>query len=166
MRFDGDRERFEVPRTVALDVLVWRDDARAVVLGGVRAFRDGFEFDVTALSRIPDVEVMSAMRPHRAEGVPDDLLRIGIRYADGRTATNLDWDRIGEQRDLGMWPRGGEAGGSRARHTFRVSPLPPPGTVEFVFEWPAAGLPDTFVPVDAALIRDAAAACEPVWPDS
>jgi hypothetical protein len=44
-----------------------------------------------------------------------------------------------------------------------VTPLPPPGRLEFVCEWPAAGIALTRVEVDADPIREAATRVTTLW---
>jgi hypothetical protein len=44
-------------------------------------------------------------------------------------------------------------------------PLPPPGPLEFVSDWPAAGIPETRAGLDGQLILDAAARSIRLWPD-
>jgi hypothetical protein len=46
-----------------------------------------------------------------------------------------------------------------------VWPLPPPGPVEFVCEWPLHGIAESRGALDAQLIVDAAARAIPLWPD-
>ena len=91
--------------------------------------------------------------------LPPQLLRICVQFADGRTATNIG----GHDRPVGgpgMWPlRGGGGGGggeSRFHQGYWISPLPPPGPVNLVCEWPAVEIPVMRQEIDAQLIRDAA----------
>jgi hypothetical protein len=44
-----------------------------------------------------------------------------------------------------------------------VEPLPPPGVLTLLCEWPDQGVPPTQSTIDAWLIRDAAAGCEELW---
>jgi hypothetical protein len=54
-----------------------------------------------------------------------------------------------------------------------VWPLPPPGPVAFVCEWPVAGIPESRAEIDAQVILDAASRAQvifsdddlPPWPD-
>jgi hypothetical protein len=48
---------------------------------------------------------------------------------------------------------------------YRVRPLPPPGPLTFVCEWPGRGIPGSRVEVDGAAIRQAADAGVTLWPD-
>jgi hypothetical protein len=49
--------------------------------------------------------------------------------------------------------------------SYWVWPLPPPGPVTFVCEWPAHGIGESRADVDARLIREAAVRAVPLWPD-
>ena len=43
--------------------------------------------------------------------------------------------------------------------------LPPPGPLAFVCEWPARGIPESRVEIDAGLVLEAAGRAVPIWPD-
>ncbi len=51
---------------------------------------------------------------------------------------------------------GGGGGGRRYDMGYWVWPLPPPGPVTFVCEWPAYGIPENHVVVEGALFLAAA----------
>ena len=51
-----------------------------------------------------------------------------------------------------------------ARMPQRAIGLPPPGPLAFVVEWPARGIPETRVEIDASLVLEAADRAAPVWP--
>ena len=90
--------------------------------------------------------------------LPPQLLRIGVQFADGRTATNIG----GHDRPLGgpvLRPLQGGGRGRGAASDFHqgywISPLPPPGPVTVACEWPAVEIPVTREQIDAQLILDA-----------
>jgi hypothetical protein len=56
-------------------------------------------------------------------------------------------------------------GGGRWLQTCWVWPLPPPGSLGFVCEWPAAGIGLSLVEIEAQLIIDAAERAEFLWED-
>jgi hypothetical protein len=96
-----------------------------------------------------------------------------VQFADGQKATSLErrWDYFDPQDAAQAPPPGpvlvpqGGAGGERVRsQSYWVWPLPPDGPLAFVVEWPALGVPLTQARVDAALIRQAAAQDEGLWP--
>ena len=82
--------------------------------------------------------------------------------------TNLDITGIGgphDHRPKGPVLEGGGGGGIGQRYDlyYWVWPLPPPGRLAFVCEWPALGIPLSRYEIDSALIRDAAARDAPLW---
>jgi hypothetical protein len=100
--------------------------------------------------------------------LPDDVLRFGVEFADGRRATNLGHrDRTAESPPaITLNPRDGSGGGGRSfDFGYWVFPLPPPGTLTFAVEWPARGIELTRHEVDAAPILAAAAKSEQLWKD-
>ncbi|HZC28844.1 MAG TPA: hypothetical protein VE269_03810, partial [Gaiellaceae bacterium] len=71
----------------------------------------------------------------------------------------------------GEWPsdepvlieRGGGGAATRYDQAYWLWPLPPPGTLGFVAEWPSEGIPLTRVEVDAKTILDASARATVLW---
>lgn len=60
----------------------------------------------------------------------------------------------------------GERGGPRSSFwRWWAWPLPPPGPLEFVCEWPPFGIPETRAGLDGQLILDAAARSIRLWPE-
>jgi hypothetical protein len=155
------------------ELLLARSEQAAVYVDYVDAYPEGFELEIRAstsvayheLGREGDGSGPDPFGRHwpivgeRRDVLPPQLLRIGVQFADGRTATNIG----GHDRPVGgpvMWPLrgGGRRGGgeSRFRQGYWVSPLPPPGPVGFVCEWPTVEIPVAREQIDAQLIRDAA----------
>src|SRR2546430_3515945 len=64
-----------------------------------------------------------------------------------------------------LFPDGGGGGGRRYDMRYWVWPLPPPGPVAFVCEWPAFGIPESRAELDARPILDAAARALGLWPE-
>jgi hypothetical protein len=114
------------------------------------------------------------------ERPPAELLRYGVEFADGRRASNLGEMLAGatvalpasgdEQpepdpaNDITLIPGGGHGGGRHSRQELWVWPLPPPGPVAFVCQWPRYGIPESRVEVDGQSIRAAAATAREIWP--
>src|SRR5688500_9418478 len=75
-----------------------RTDDIAVAVWGVTAYDSGFEFVVATLARRARTELhrvhhFELIRKASSEGVlPDELLRIGITFADGAKVTNVSPD--------------------------------------------------------------------------
>jgi hypothetical protein len=150
--------------------LVLAQSPRAVVtLGSITAYPDGFEFDY--LIRSMDEALGQSLPEHvhrrRADpGLPDDLFRFGIEFADGTRLTTLE-SRLpfggGETRGPAMVPRGGGGSYERWEGNWWVTPLPPAGRLEFVCEWPAAGIALTRAEIDASAVLDAATRAITLW---
>lgn len=61
--------------------------------------------------------------------------------------------------------RGGGGGGRFYSEDYWVWPLPPPGPLAFVCEWPAYGIGLSRVEVEAERVRAAAADALAIWPE-
>lgn len=155
------------------ELLLARSEQAAVYVDYVDAYSEGFELAIRAstsvayheLGREGDDSGPDVFGRHwplvgeRRDVLPPQLLRIGVQFADGRAATNIG----GHDRPVGgptMWPLSGGGGGggeeSRFRQGYWISPLPPPGPVGLLCEWPAVEIPVVRQEIDAQLIRDAA----------
>lgn len=102
-------------------------------------------------------------------GIPEErenAMRFGVGFADGSKAT-VDGARPWPQGDDAHGPvlisRGGGGGGTRWETGYWLWPLPPEGPLTFVAEWPAEGIGETRVEVDAGLLREAASRSEKLW---
>ena len=144
----------------------------AVCLSGMSVYPTGFEIDLLVLAA-EDVgadmhDIFHRVRRRtESEEIPPDLLRFGVQFADGSKTTNLSGFHAGDGPPSGpvMVPRGGSGGGDSWRQTVWVWPLPPPGAVSVVVEWPAFDIPFTREQIDAQEILDAAARAQVLFPD-
>ncbi|HEY5430738.1 MAG TPA: hypothetical protein VIK04_16600 [Solirubrobacteraceae bacterium] len=80
-----------------------RSDTAAVSIAYLDAYPEGFEFDVKAITVVAQHEFGRdgerfgpdsfgrhwPMVSERRDAIPPQLLRIGVRFADGRKATNI-----------------------------------------------------------------------------
>jgi hypothetical protein len=161
----------EFPGTVPLDtVMLGRTDQVAVAVTGLSAFSNGIEIFVTARIR-PSAGHADEHLP----GGPRDLaasrrsFRFGMQLSDG---SKVAGSAGGGRPDRDHEPAGPVlymfAGGG-APHSFISRwwswPLPPAGPLEFVCEWPAFGIAETWVGIDAQLILDAAQRSIRLWPE-
>ena len=155
-----------------------RTPQRAIGLTGIRAYPTGFGCTLHLRLRevIPGEQSNVGAFNMFGDGVDpagefaDYYLRFGVGFADGRKATNLHqrwnfdegpapdpptlrlvrwegYDRLAWEVDVWVWG------------------LPPAGPLAFVCEWPARGIPESRVEIDAGLVLEAAGRAVPIWPD-
>jgi hypothetical protein len=102
-----------------------------------------------------------------APPLPRKLLRLGVRYADGRKATTIEqWLRRTQACDdpptgpLLSWQPGSSGMHGRelgfSEFGLWLWPLPPAETFEFAVEWPFGGIGLTTIELDGAAIVAAA----------
>jgi hypothetical protein len=162
---------------VPLHLVLVRTADLAVAIPSATAYRTGFGFDLTIRRAAGGDDAFALDRTlhwlGREGSPPPEVLRVGVQFADGQKATSLDiwWDYFDPQDSAQAPPSGpvllpqGGAGGERVRsQSYWVWPLPPDRPLAFVVEWPALGVPLTQARMDAALIRQAAAQDERLWP--
>ncbi|MFF5242661.1 hypothetical protein ACFY3V_00180 [Streptosporangium sp. NPDC000095] len=180
----------EMGAAVTSDLLLARTPNVAVALPTIRAFTTGCLLDVEIVMRrrsLPpdDFQALQmSVFPHMissvsARGLPDNLLRFGVRFADGTKATT-----VGQRFDLAGLPQDPPAspqlswllGGTSLRSgdndegsLFNIGlwlwPSPPPETFELGVEWPDGGIELSITPLDGAAIVSAAERSVPYWPD-
>jgi hypothetical protein len=169
-----------VPGVAPVELVLARTAERAIGLTGIRAYPNGFACTLHLRLRevIPGEQSLFGMfgmfdmlgELDPAGELGDYYLRLGVGFADGRKATNLDrrrdvedgpppdppalrltrwegYDILSQEVDLWVWG------------------LPPPGPLAFVCQWPARRIPESRVKIDAALVLEAARRAEAIWPD-
>ena len=99
---------------------------------------------------------------------PPEVLRVGVQFSDGRSATNLDeWPPAAERLVTGpVLSRAGLHGRGAGRSwvlDYMVTPLPPSGQVRFYVEWPSRDVNESTSAIDGQLIRNAASQALIVW---
>jgi hypothetical protein len=98
-------------------------------------------------------------------------LRLGVQFSNGRKATSIDhraWTHGSEDAPDNpvLVPHGGGGGGRRSwERALWLWPLPPPGPLAFVCEWPSEGIDLARVETDSAVVLDAAKQAETLWED-
>lgn len=100
-----------------------------------------------------------ALRDVARQGpLPDEFLRLGVAYDDGRSVTNLPWDDEDEvdpdaEDDRLTWRmRGGSGTPTVTTTSVAIVPGPGAGPVTLVCEWPALGVPECRATVPADVI--------------
>jgi hypothetical protein len=168
--------RGTLPGVVALALVLAQTDRVAICLTRLAAYPTGFEFETLTMSApgLPEGESIDPMLfgPHRRgragqPELPAEMLRLGVQFADGAKATNTSGFYHDADPPAGpiMNSGGGGGGGGSWRQTEWVWPLPPPGPLTFVCEWPAAGIPLTRHELDAQTILEAASRAEVLFSD-
>lgn len=159
---------------VPLGLVLARSEEAVVAVPSATAYRNGFEFELDVRVRGERLEDLTHGPPPwlhelRRTGpeLPADLLRYGLEFADRSKATSLHAFPGFEETPAGpvLVHRGGGGGGARWLQTCWIWPLPPPGTIAFVCEWPAAGIPLSRSEIDGRLVADAAERAELLWED-
>ncbi|MDO9409805.1 hypothetical protein [Patulibacter sp.] len=162
-----------VPAIVAVERVLARTDEVAVAVPSVEVYPEGLRFEIVAFARPqaehrPDsgLDPMLFHHRHVPGAVPDEVLRIGVAFADGRRATNLETERgPGDPPASGIVLRGAGGGGNEGRYAQElwVWPVPDEGPLTIVCEWPAHGIPVTRLDVDGDVLRDAARRAQVVF---
>jgi hypothetical protein len=163
-----------IPGSVPAEVVVARTEQVAVAVGSLRAYPNGFEFTLHTRLRREDESgpiVGDPLERHgrRVGPVPDDALRLGVVYADGRRAatTSGHWrpDDDDDPQRLVLQENGGGGSACRWDGDFWVSPLPPPGPVTFVVSWLRYGVGEVRADLDGTAIGEAAGRAVILWPE-
>jgi hypothetical protein len=174
----GAPPEWALPVTVAGDLVLVRQGGVLVSVGAVCAYPVGFEFYLTfCFDR--------SQTAGRRAGVPGDRMlgfhartpqeresatRIVVGFADGTTADSVvPLARVTPGVPVLRFAGGDSEIGSylsvlRAERRWWVSPLPPPGPVEFRVFLHGAAEPDGTASMDAAAILEAAARSQALWP--
>ncbi len=156
---------------VPTDLTLARTDELALVLRSVAAYPTGARFEIPLLLREPVSDPLGFLPFHpRRDRLDNDVLRIGVQYADGGKATNMEHPFMRpspEDRPPGpvLMPRGGGGGGRHWDVSFWLWPLPKDDPFELVVEWPARGIALTRHAIRVAPILEAASRCEELWPN-
>jgi hypothetical protein len=153
-------------QTVFKDVVLAKGIDGLLMLRSLIAFPRVMTLTIVALFRNPLVKGDGTLGDNcptfspQVSGEPlgTGIVLIGLRFSDGTRLRNLD-DRgsVGNLEGLG-----GCGFGFTAQYEF-FTLLPPPGELELWTAWPAAGIPETRILLDATQIVKAAGALEPPW---
>ncbi|MEV4804356.1 hypothetical protein AB0K18_30510 [Nonomuraea sp. NPDC049421] len=163
----------------------------AIMVPTIQAFSTGclINVDVVTRRRTLSPDDFRALQlgalPHMITGVragqplPDQLLRFGVRFADGAKATTvgqrLDRARLpqdpppGPHLSLllpGMSIRSGDDDTGVMTWGLWLWPSPPRERFEFAVEWPVGGIGLSIVELDGGAIAAAAQQAVSYWPES
>ncbi|MCH6471274.1 hypothetical protein [Sinomonas terrae] len=168
----------EMPAVVPLEAVLAQTDRVTLAVECARVYANGATFDVRCVRRRADesdrewaVQAHERMGiGHAALGDPTSL-RFGILYPDGSKALTearpaLPITETPAPRAVLRQASGSGSGGEQER-TIQLSlwlwPLPEPGLHRLVAEWQAAGIPESSLEFDGALLRSAAQRARPYW---
>jgi hypothetical protein len=178
----------ETGAVLAVEQTVARSANVVVRLPTIRAFRSGCMFDVEVVCRQGELSEDDWWDLHtsayggyaqlsRGALLPRKLIRLGVRYGDGRKATTIQArPRRGRGCDeppdgpLLTWTPG--SSGMHGRELgfsgfgLWLWPLPPGEAFEFAVEWPFAGIELSIVTLDGAAIVAAARRSARYWPET
>jgi hypothetical protein len=163
--------------------ILWQTDRLTLMLSHIDAYPTGALFHLRMVAQrtahmLDDEwhrihETVLDHRPSESD-LPDDFLRVGVEFADGRRITNSGWAVGAWSVRRGPVPtslslveiRSGGSGSNRslsARKKEWLWPLPPREPFDLVIEWPALGVPVTRATIDGAAIVAAADNVVPLW---
>jgi hypothetical protein len=165
-----------LPVTVAGDLVLVRRGGVLVSVGAVCAYPVGFEFYLTFGFDRSQAAVWRAGVPGdpmlgfhvRTPQERESATRIVVGFADGTVADSVMM-RVPPGEPVVRFAGGDSGIGSylsvlRAESRWWVSPLPPPGPVEFRIFLHGAAEPDGIASMDAGVILEAAARSQVLWP--
>lgn len=166
--------RGTLPGVVSVVLVLAQTEKVAVCVTRMAAYPTGFEFEIVTMNADDQDELDPLMFHHQhrlrsgaTDEIPPELLRFGVQFPDDSRATNtggFHYERTPPQGPV-MRACGGGGGGGSWHQTQWVWPLPAPGTLTVVCEWPAMDIPVTSTGVDAQLILDAAARAQVIFSD-
>lgn len=158
-----------LPVTVAGDLLLLSQPGTVIGVGPICAYPVGFTFYLiasldTGLASPPELLFLGRTAHER-----ENMTRLLIGYSDGTAASSAVTKRTagGEELTLRYCGEVREVNGnwSRQESTWWVSPLPPPGPIEFQIHLPAAKQASGTAHCDGTSIIQAASRSEVLWPE-
>lgn len=163
-----------LPRYLQRDFVLAANDEVAVAVQGIACYPNGFAFELRTVTRFEPNEDDEPTRSYgllgvgraRSDGeVPPEQLRFGVSFSDGAKGTTLDLWNGWPDEGQGLRLHSGGGGGSDGEQysSLWVTPLPPEGPVEFVCEWPIAGIGETRRRIEGAHFIKAAEKSKPIF---
>jgi hypothetical protein len=118
-----------LPGIAPVTLIVARSDQTVVAVTGVQAYPAGFGFTLNLRLRTVSAReeqqfpYLVDRAPFEADPLPDEFLRLGVQFADGRKATNLDRPPYGLEGQEPDRPVLHQHGGGRRRPDLGHGPL-------------------------------------------
>ncbi|GAB2511747.1 hypothetical protein GCM10027064_06570 [Microbacterium petrolearium] len=186
--FDSSQPRWwqapedELPTLLPISELIAATGHVAIALVGIAVYRDGMQLRIQRRLRRNGLplrewnDLCGTFMEHMPYGdrfEPSGRLRFGLLLDDGEKVladalpfvSGRDPMAEPEGHSLKRQQQGGGGGGSTysASDDLWLWPLPPAGPIVLVTQWPALGIEETRVNLDAASVREAAAHARPFW---
>jgi hypothetical protein len=165
-----------VPGSAPVERVLAQNDQVGVAVVGLLAYPNGIEFEVVVVAEDQWTKLDPFFgHPHDDDGgmMSPKLLRFGVEFSDGRRGMNtrdrwagwLDEEEgtPAPEHPVVLNGRGGHGGGGFWSLRFWLSPLPPPGSLQMVCEWPDAKIPLTKSEIDGSIVGDAAARSQVIF---
>ncbi len=165
----------ELGVAVPLRLVLARTDELVIALLDAVAYTTGLSFRLTVKRRRESADprepwfrdplgLHAAVSP--GEALPENLLRLGLLFADGRKATTIgSFGILGEPSPPVLTPGGSSGDGREWESSLWLWPLPPGGPLTVVVEWPSERIDESRQQIDAESLLEAAGASELLWPD-
>jgi len=151
-----------------------RSEQAVLVADRFMVYPNGLSFTLTLFNRKP-IDGRFGGPPwelhaqHDVANLSDDFIRLGVLFSDGRSWTNLESRFPGPDDDPQgplLLGRGGGGGGLSWEMSYWLWPLPPSGELSFVVSWPAQGIDEQFIALDADEFLSHVDSVEHIWPET
>lgn len=156
-----------LPTTLAVNAVLTKEEAAVVAIPSLDVYPNGFRVNVQILMNPRHSQEIRALM-HRP---PTGLVRIGVRFADGRVGgrgpararneLTKDHDGVPTEPFVGFAGGGGGSGGWRFGAW--VFPLPPDGPLEIFVALPPPAHGEYRTVVDGSEVRSAAERAQIIW---
>ncbi|MBR7827434.1 hypothetical protein KDK95_14040 [Actinospica sp. MGRD01-02] len=178
-------QRNILPVALPVDVLLIRNETKAVYVNGFDVYPYGFAFTVTTVVHTPGSDAVrrqpvpfprtanpfAGLSPRGGEPpTPEEIeqaFRVGVRYSDGRACeVEGRGRRSGETRPPEqplVSLTSGHGSESEWTQGLWVWGIPATGDLELTYRWPAEQARESLVLLDGDLLRDAAAHAVTLW---
>jgi hypothetical protein len=165
---------------ISLNAIVDRSERAVIAVLGCTVFSNGVVLEMTLHTRPGSITAREQREMHGSpfyfhgprdpgEELPPNLVRIGVLFADGRKGSSLNDRRafLNQEEPDGpiLTPRGGGGGNGVWKVDYWLWPLPPAGPLTVVAAWPAFGIDETHIELDATPIAEAAKDVITLWPE-
>jgi hypothetical protein len=147
------------------------DGDLALTIGRLEVFPAGLVFVLRLVPRPgrsgDDGELYAQLTGYGAARL-NERLRVGLRYEDGRVATNrrIHGPDGPDPPEAAVVTSGAHGDGTVNQSEHWAWPIPEAGDLQLLFAWPSRGLAETAITLDGSALREASdrSATRPIWP--